>query len=241
MGLLDDYQIDLNEVEANTFDVPDGIYSYMVGDQDIQQGTKKDPEQDYLRIHYILDDDNKQYKYTEFLKLPKDTSNLTDDAKQQLGRIKSRVMALGFSEEGAGSVETDDLIGLSGTLQLVTSKGKTGGTFQNVRNMRPDDAAGENLGGAAFIPAPTTIAETEPAPEPKKRATRARKAPVQAVIVEEAPVVAEAVEEVGEPAAAPEGVEADTDLKARVAARRAARQAQANTAGTRTNPFSNPQ
>lgn len=237
MGLLDDYEIDMDKIEANSFDVPDNIYEFTLGEIDVYE-TKDNRES--IRFHYDLTDDNdKSFKFTEWFNLPEDSANLTEANKIALGRLKTRILSLGVPEEQAGKVGNEELIGAYGTLQLVSSKGKNGKTYQNVRNLRVSEDWLND--------------EPEPAPEPvkAKRVPRAKAAAKPAAApnkrVEDGVTVEESYDvdadldaklaALDKPKAAAPTEEPVDDIKARIAAKRAARLAAANTSGTRVNPF----
>lgn len=239
MGLLDDYEIDMDQIETNSFDVPDDIYNFTLGD--IDKYTTSD-DRESIRFHYELtNDDEKTYKYAEWFNLPEDSANLTENDKIALSRLKTRIVSLGVPEAQAGSVGNDELVGAFGTLQLTSTKSKKNGkTYQNVRNLRVDP---EWLAMEDEAPAP--------APKPVAKATRTRRAAApKSQVVAKAPESEEDSETYNVDAdldaklakldskkSTPAEPESVTDVKARIAAKRAARLAAANTSGTRVNPF----
>lgn len=136
MGLLDDYQIDLNEVEEPNYDIDDDFYEFVVSDMFIKEGTKKDPNAVNLVIDYSLGDSGKSKQ--EWFGLPEDASSPTTKEIQKLGFLKLRLKSLGASDEQLQSIDPDDFIGLSGTLEVFTNKG-----YQNIRNVRLDEDASD--------------------------------------------------------------------------------------------------
>lgn len=223
MGLLDDYGLNMDEIETNSFDVPDNIYNFTLADIDV---FEKDGRES-IRFHYdLLDDNEKSFKTTEWFNLPEDSANLTEANKVALSRLKSRVLSLGVPEADANKVSNDDLVGAYGTLQLVSSKGKNGKTYQNVRNLRVDPE--------------WQAAEPEPEPEPvkKTRAPRSAKVTTKPNVDDDldAHLASVGATAKAAPAVDPEPEPVD-DIKARIAAKRAARMAAANTSGVRANPF----
>lgn len=202
MGILDDYNVDLDDFDTSTFDVPDGVFDFAVGEVATQDGSKARPDQPMFYIHYILtSEDGKNYTRREYFDIPVDPSHPTDSDKRAMGRLKSRLLSFGFDENEVNGVQSEELVGISGTLQLVTNKG-----FQNIRNLRVDEDE-----------------EPAPAPAPKPVQRRAAK-PVDKPVSKPAaePEPEEAVE-------LPEDkpAESDADIKAKIEARRAARRAAA--------------
>lgn len=202
MGLLEDYNVDLDDFEANSFEVPDGVYDYAIGEVAVQDGSKNNPEQPMLYIHYILtNEEGKNYTNREYFWIPADPGSPTDKEKAAMGRLKTRIMSLGFEEDEVNDVSPEELVGLTGTYQLVTSRG-----FQNVRNVRPDEDGDEP--------------EPEPTPTPKRRAAKPVDKPVSKPKAEpEAEPKVELPEDQPEPS--------DAAIKAKIEARRAARRAAA--------------
>lgn len=226
MGLLDDYNVDLDEFEANSFDVPDGVYDFAIGEVATQEGSKNNPDQPMIYIHYILTSEgDKNYTNREYFWIPIDPTNPTDQEKKAMGRLKSRIMSLGFEEDEANSVGPEDLVGLTGSFQLVSSKGKNDVVYQNIRNIRVDDE--EEIAPVIQAPKPARRTTTRPAavdkpvskPASKPRATRPPSKPAEP----EEPVFEEPPVDL--PENQPE--QSDADIKAKIEARRAARRAAA--------------
>jgi hypothetical protein len=227
MGLLDDYKVDLDEFEAFSFDVPDDIYEFTVGEAGLVEGTSKNPEALNFVIKYLLENENgKVFNYNEYIRMPDDFNNLTEDDKKKLGRLKTRLLQLGVPDDQLNTVDGDDLVGIYGTFQLSSRKGKNGNVYQNLRNMRVEEG-----GKPDDEPAPAPIVK-KPAATRKPRAAKPKVEPVaEPETTEEPETAAEAVDEAGE------AVETDDEIKARIAAKRAERTAAANTSGRRPNPF----
>lgn len=201
MGILDDYNVDLDDYDTSTFDVPDGVFDFTIGEVATQDGSKNRPDQPMLYIHYILtSEDGKNYTRREYYDIPGDPSSPTDREKRDMGRLKSRIISLGFDEAEVNKVEPDELVGISGTLQLVTTKG-----FQGIRNLRVDEDSEPEP-----TPAPKPVRRAKPADKPaSKPEPKAEPEPEFAELPEEQPA------------------ESDADIKARIEARRAARRAAA--------------
>ena len=161
-GLLDEYQIDLTEIEAPSFDVPDDIYDFVVGDLFLQKGTEKWPNRTWIIIQYNLGNQGKNKR--EWFELPEDASDLTEAEINKLGYYKARLMDLGIAPEDTNSVGPDDLIGLSGTLQVFTRNG-----YQNVKNVKASEASEPSEPEPAPVvktPAARKAAPVTPAAEP---------------------------------------------------------------------------
>lgn len=168
MGLLDEYGIDLDGVEAPSYDVPDDIYSFEVGEVYIQQGTEKLPDKVWIVISYLLGDSGKTKN--EWFQLPEDASNPTEKELEKLGYYKARLLDLGIDESAVNSVGADELVGIRGTLQVFTRNG-----WQNIKNVKLDtDDAGNEYAAPA---------EEEAAP--------VAKAPARKPAVAKAPVAAQ--------------------------------------------------
>lgn len=180
-GLLADYGIDTDDVEVPDFEIDDGIYYFVIGDVFIQHGTKADPDgPDSVVISYRLttdeDDDSDGKEKREYFNLPEDPENPDDDEKKKLGWYVKRLLDLGFERSEINNVGRDDLIGLTGTMQLVHVAGKganKGKTFQNIRSLKVDEEV-------PAAPVAGTPVKTKAAP--KKAA-----APVEEEVPEEAP------------------------------------------------------
>lgn len=129
MGLLDEYGVDLEGVEAASYDVPDDIYEFETGDVYVQNGTDKFPDKVWLVIQYLLGDTGKSK--TEWFQLPEDPSDPTPKEKQKLGFLKARLLDLGLTEEQAADPDRDLLVGVVGSLQVFTKDG-----YQNIKNVK---------------------------------------------------------------------------------------------------------
>jgi hypothetical protein len=137
MGLLDEYGIDTSEAETPSYDMEDGIYEFTVGDVYVKQGSQKYPDRAWIIIEYLIGDEGK--KQSELFELPADPENMTDRERQKLGYYVARMMDLGVDRDKVNDVDREDLIGVSGTLQLYSSAGKgpnAGKMFQNIKNVK---------------------------------------------------------------------------------------------------------
>lgn len=236
MGLLDDYVdsgIDfVNDVQESTFDVPDGLYEFSVGDAYIQDGSKANPEYKAFCLKYLLntEDGEHQYTYTERFAYPKVAGQLTDGERTRLSIMKGRLLKLGVPEEELNTFGPEDVTGITGTLTLKT---KAGTTFQNIVAFNVDEDQSQEA-----VPTPVKAKPVAKAPTRKPAAKTAPKPKPAPEPVEEAE--AEATEEAGETIE----TEADTtaaveeapgqSLRERIAARKAQ---QAQGAAGRPNPL----
>jgi hypothetical protein len=155
-GLLDDYGIDADEIPDISYEVPDGVYRYELGGvihwQD-EEGSRK-----AIRFDFLLDDeDGTTGQKSEWFNMPEDPENPTDYEMQTLARMKRRIVELGIPKEEAGNAGEEELVGLTGTLQIVSVPGKgknKGKTYQNIRNVRPDEVDEAPAAPAAKAKAP---------------------------------------------------------------------------------------
>jgi hypothetical protein len=153
MGLLDDYGIDTSEATTPSYDMEDGIYEFTVGDIYVKQGSQKYPDRSWVIIEYLVGDEGK--KQSELFELPQDPENMTDRERQKLGYYVARLMDLGVDRDEVNDVDRDDLIGVTGTLQLYSTAGKganAGKMFQNIKNVK--------------------VAKASAAPQPAQKKTR---------------------------------------------------------------------
>lgn len=136
MGLLDEYEIDMTQVETPEYNnnPADDIYEFTLGDVYIQEGSKKQPEKRWIIFKYLLGEDGTSY--SELFGLPLDPSNPTPAEVTRLGFYKQRLAALGVAPEDMNTVTSDELVGTTGTLELRTTKGKDGNEYQNIRNFK---------------------------------------------------------------------------------------------------------
>ena len=207
MGLFDDFDIDMDEVKAaGGFDFEDGNYDFEISEALIQNGTKNDPDDTKFIIKYDMDEAG---TYWEWFTIAVDGNPTAKKAEQSLGFLKSRLVDLGFSPSALNDLDPEDLEGIVGSLQLLTTSGKgknAANKYQNVRNVK------------------VAVEEEEPEPEPAPKRTRVAKPKV--IEVEEAEEEVEYYD--------PE--ETDAEVKQRVAAKQAARTAPAKTATVKKAP-----
>lgn len=145
MGIFTDYDIDIDSVKENNFDVDDGVYRFEVAEAEVLDGTQNKPDDTFFIIDYQLEDENgdaagqKRAWYT----LAQD-GELTRRAQQSLSFLKSDLMKLGLKGAQLADFDGSEIVGKRGTLQLKTTPGKNGkGEFQNIRNIRLDETEEE--------------------------------------------------------------------------------------------------
>lgn len=155
MGLLDEYDIDVSTVE--TTGLPDDIYEFTVGDVYLKEGSRENPEQNFVVFKYLLGEEGREY--SEFFGLPLIPSQPTDKELKKLSFYKSRLLSLGVSADEVNSVESDDLVGITGTFELRTVRSKANGQdYQNIRNFKVS-ATGEKPAAAAPAKKPATAVD----------------------------------------------------------------------------------
>lgn len=141
MGLFDDFDIDMDDVKAaDGFSNPDdGNYDFEVTEAGLRNGTKKKPDDTFFVIYYSLDEAGSKQ---EWFTVAEDGER-TARAKQSLGFLKSRLIDLGLEAASLNDISSDDLEGIRGTLQLVTTKNAKG-EFQNIKNVKVAEAEDED-------------------------------------------------------------------------------------------------
>ena len=175
-GLLGAFNIDMDEIEAPSFDVKDDVWEYVVGDMYLLEGTSNHPDKSWIIIEFQLGDEGKTK--SEWFQMPMDSDNKTAKEIEKLGYFKLRLKDLGVPDEKLNTVEPDDVIGKRGTLQTVTKGG-----YQNIKNV--------------------TLAEEEAAPvaaTPVRRKAAAKPVAEAAPVAEESDTSEEETEEETVPA-----------------------------------------
>lgn len=176
MGILTDYDIDLDEYEANEggFTNPDpGWYEFQV--TDIRIYSKEDGSWSGIFVDYLLTSEELGVageEYSEIFGLPKHNPP-TKQERAALERYKARILSFGFEESEVNDVDGESVRGLTGTFELEESRGRDGKKYVNVRHLTVDGA--EDDGSAEDGPGNRARAHIEPddEPEPPKRVTKA--------------------------------------------------------------------
>lgn len=156
MGLLDDYGVDV-AADADTSGgfstVEPGPYRFEVKDVFVKEGSVAEPEKAWIIFEYLLDDEmGKTVEHSELFQIPEDPKNPTDNERKTLGRYKSRLNDLGVADDKVNSVDRDELVGLTGTLTVVSVPGKgknAGKSYQNIRNVKLDRGEATTSASAA--------------------------------------------------------------------------------------------
>lgn len=151
MGLLDEYGVDLTEIQAPSYEIPDDTYEFVVSDIYVRKGSEKKPDMSWVNIEYQVGSEGKTY--TEWFTLPENASAPTEDELKKLGWYKQRILSLGIPEDKINSFSREEVVGTQGVLTLRTKNG-----WQNIKSLRV-----ENL--------PDT---QEEAPAPAKKAPAAK-------------------------------------------------------------------
>lgn len=141
MGLFDDFDIDMDEVKAASFDFEDGTYEFEIAEARRQNGSKNNPDNTFFVIHYSLNDGTAG-TYQEWFTIAED-GEVTKKAQQSLGYLKARLVDLGIEPAAMNELEPEELEGISGTLQIKTTK-KNGNSYQNLRNVKVGDSPVED-------------------------------------------------------------------------------------------------
>lgn len=180
MGLLDEYNVDMEEVSEAGYGkkLPDDWYEGVVGSIHIQNGSKNKPDASWYIITYLVEPDNDEYG--ELFTLPEDPQAPTPQEIDKLGFLKRRLKDLGVEDGKFSNIDEDELIGTRVKFELVSTKGKKGTknedkVYQNVRNLSVISGDEE--------PAAAPVVEEKAATRkaPAKRAPSAAKAAKTAV------------------------------------------------------------
>lgn len=128
MALFDDYNVDLDDFAAPSYEITDGYYEFEIGDCILREGTEKKPDAVWLIIKYLLGDTG--LSKDEWFQLPDDPANPTDKEAMKMGYLKARLKDLGF-EGKLNTLQREQLIGITGTLEIFTKNG-----YQNIRKVK---------------------------------------------------------------------------------------------------------
>lgn len=162
-GLLEEFGIDSADIpDAPSYDIADGHYPFVVGDAYILEGTRNHPDTTYIIIKLLLGDDG--LEKNEWYATPADAANPTTAEMATLSRYKQRVISLGIAPEAVNTAGPDELVGITGELDLLTTTSAKG-TFQNVRNLVVGEAAPEPAPAPAAAPKATRAPRAATAPK----------------------------------------------------------------------------
>lgn len=180
MGLFDDFDIDMDEVEESSFaSIKDGFYEFETTELMHQNGSKNKPDYTYKVLKFDLDEAG---TYWEWFVVAVNGETDHKDAKRGLGNLKTRLLSLGFLASELNEIEPEDVEGITGSLQLVTTQGKganAGNFYQNVRNVKVNT---EDAPEEASEPEPAVDTKAADAAAKRRVAARqaARTAPAEA-------------------------------------------------------------
>lgn len=172
MGIFDDYDIDIDQVKENSFDVADGVYLFEVAEAEVLDGTANKPNDTFFIIDYQLEDENGDAagQKREWFTLAQDGER-TKRVTQSLGFLKSRLLGLGLKGSQLTEFDGSELVGKRGSIQLKTTPGKNGkGEFQNIRNVKLAEGADDEPEEKPAKAAPKAAAKPaarKPAAKPK--------------------------------------------------------------------------
>lgn len=148
MGIFSDYDIDIDSVKENSFDVPDGTYRFEIAEGEELDGTQNKPDTTFFVIDYQLEDEHSDAagSYREWYVLAENGDSETKRARQSVGFLKSRLLKLGLKGSQLADFDGSEIIGITGTMRLKTKPGRKQGTeFQNIATMKVDGVDGTDV------------------------------------------------------------------------------------------------
>lgn len=171
MGFFDDYDVDLDNFEASSgfVNAPDGTYAFEVANAETRVGTNADPDAVNITVVFALEnEEGETYKHTNWYAVPKDPAHPSQRETISMGEFKALLLSAGVPETELKSAGPEDIIGLEGTLRLVTSRSKKNGKdYQNTRDIAFDNDSVTEDGESDAAP------EAAPEAAPKARAAKA--------------------------------------------------------------------
>jgi len=199
MGIFDDFGINPDEIKESSFDIDDGTYLFEIGEAERQDGTTNNPENTVFYIDYSLfnEDEESVGDKRAYYTLAEDGDSETKRVKQSMSFFKADLKRLGVTD--LSSFDGSELIGLRGVLQLVTVPGKgvnRNKTFQNIRNIRLDEADEQE---APVVKKPVASAKKAPARPAAKDTTEDDAAAKERIAARRAARAAEPDDESGNP------------------------------------------
>lgn len=159
MGInLSDFATGADSIKPSAgFDIPDDTYEFEVSDIRHQQGTRNNPDAEYICIDYLL---STGQKHIEWFRLPADPQEPTIKERQTLSRYLARLVDLGVDRADVNTVDTDSIVGRTGVFTLLTTT-SNGREYQNIRHIRVEERGAPQAGAAVAAPA-----KAAPAPKP---------------------------------------------------------------------------
>ena len=159
MGLFEDFDIDMDDVEEATgfATIPDGVYEFEIAEGYTQNGSSNFPNDKLFFIKYSLDEAGSTSERFVIGQRDDEDSEyeITERAKQSLGFLKTRLKSLGFEKMPS---DASELEGIRGTLKLATTKTKKNGEtkeYQNVRDVKVTPKAAAKKSAASKTSAKT--------------------------------------------------------------------------------------
>jgi hypothetical protein len=131
---LSDYVTGAESIEPSDFNGPeDGTYEFEITDIYPKEGSQANPDAVWIFVEYQLDSGR---KYNELFTMPKDPARPTENERQAVGRYLSRLISLGVERSEVNRVNTDTLVGKTGTLTLrTTTNRKNQREYQNISKL----------------------------------------------------------------------------------------------------------
>lgn len=146
MGLFDDFDIDMTEIEENKgfANVPDGTYPFEITEARRQTGSKNNPDTLFFVTTYDLEENGQYQDWKGVAEEIDGEYVVNDNHKRNLGNLKTIFLKLGFDPSELNDLEPEDLQGIRGVLTLKTSTNqKSRKEYQNLSivSVDEDDAA----------------------------------------------------------------------------------------------------
>lgn len=176
MGLLDDFIENFEDVKESTGygQTPEGVYDFVVDEPFVKEGSSRDENWRGFMIPFILNDGKKDIEHTDVYTLPASPrpSEWNEKESGAMSRLKSRLLSLGLSRDDADHLNTDLLVGVTGTLQIKHRK-QGEQTYVNIVNLKA-------TGTLADAPAekPVRVERKAEAPAPRRRRAAPKPDPV---------------------------------------------------------------
>lgn len=175
MGFLDDFDINLDNYEDSGFDnPPDGTYSFVVKGSELKEGTSKDEDAVNIVVSFDLEDEEGETRsWNWWLRVPADPDRPTRWEEMSMARWKKWCLGAGFEPSEINKIGPEDIEGISGTVRLVTRKGKAkkgeeARDFQNPADWTFDGVEEEEKPAPAKASKPRAATKPKPAPEPEE-------------------------------------------------------------------------
>lgn len=157
MGFFDEYDVDVSSFNDAGFDVPDGTYSFEVTSGEVRELESSDSGEMRVVIRFNLENEEGEVlSWAWWIPVPVDPNRPTRRESISLSEWKKWCIGAGFDEANINSVGPDDIEGITGTMRLVSTKGKgknSDKTYQNARDWTFDGAEPEEAPAKPAAPA----------------------------------------------------------------------------------------